>query len=236
MKKILITGATDGIGASIANCLIDEAHLILVSHNKDKLEKKKNELLLKNQNGCILPVCQDLTEENFEKNILDKCLSNEMIPNILINNFGLYPLDRVDDENFSQKMMNTIQQNLRSAAALVDIFLPFMKKNQAGKIIQIGSQLCKNVRKEAASYTISKHALYAYHKLLLETLKPYHIHSTIILPGSTNTASWDNASREIKAQIIQPEGIAALVRQIVLAHPSLIPDEVSIIASNPNWT
>jgi short-subunit dehydrogenase len=63
------------------------------------------------------------------------------------------------------------------------------------------------VRRRAVSYTISKQALYTYTKILREEMRRSNVKVTAILPGSTNTSSWDGLDAPVD-DFVQPEDVA----------------------------
>ena len=82
-KTILITGASSGIGESLA-IKLDKlgANLILTARSKDKLDK----LALKMNNAIV--VAGDLSDRDFPPNLYDEIVSKNIEIDILINNAG----------------------------------------------------------------------------------------------------------------------------------------------------
>ena len=78
---------------------------------------------------------------------------------------------------------------------------------------------------EAASYTISKQAFYAYSKMLSEALRQFHVKVTAVLPGSVYTASWEGT--EINpSELIQPEDVAQAVEMALSVSENTFLDEI----------
>lgn len=130
--KVLITGASSGIGKDMARILDKKGYsLILVARRKDKLENIKNEL--KNVQKII---CLDLSLEEscFE---LYRKLENENI-DILINNAGFgdcgefYKTDLI-------KELAIIETNIKAVHILTKLFLQNFKKKNKGWILNVAS-------------------------------------------------------------------------------------------------
>jgi NADP-dependent 3-hydroxy acid dehydrogenase YdfG len=110
--------------------------------------------------------------------------------------------------------------NLQSAILLTQPYLQQFKSLNNGIIIHIGSTLSTQVLTQAASYTISKHALRAYHELLIDFFKNSQVKVTLINPGFINTSSWDGIEAE-KETFIQEEDMIRAI-DFILQNPEYI--------------
>ena len=131
MIKVLITGASSGMGKSMAYYLhsLGNYQLVLVARSKDKLEEIKNDL---GKNVKIIPL--DLG--NY-----DNCIKlHDMVcdVDILINNagFGLFG-DFVETD--LEKEMQMININVRALHVLTKLYLKDMVKNNSGRILNVAS-------------------------------------------------------------------------------------------------
>ena len=131
MVKVLITGASSGMGKSMAYYLhsLGNYELVLVARSKDKLEEIKNDL---GKNVKIIPL--DLG--NY-----DNCIKlHDMVcdVDILINNagFGLFG-DFIETD--LEKEMQMININVRALHVLTKLYLKDMLKNNKGRILNVAS-------------------------------------------------------------------------------------------------
>lgn len=131
MKKVLITGASSGIGRSMSKCLysLGDYKLVLVARNKDKLNSIKKEL------------GSDVEVISMDLSIYDDCFKlHDMVKDvdILINNagFGLFGEFIETDIDKEMKMIDT---NIKALHVLTKLYLRDMINNNSGKILNVAS-------------------------------------------------------------------------------------------------
>ena len=131
MKKVLITGASSGIGRSMAKYLYNLGNykLILVARDKKKLDSIKKEL------------GSDVEIISMDLSIYDNCVKlHDMVKDIdiLINNagFGLFGEFIETDIDKEMKMIDT---NIKALHVLTKLYLKDMVNNNSGKILNVAS-------------------------------------------------------------------------------------------------
>ncbi len=175
MKKILITGGSDGLGKAIAEELSKDNKVIIVSTNKEKCEQTAKEL------KCEYFVC-DVSK--FEQ--VENMIKNAGDIDVLINNAGLWIQEELDFNDFN-KIQKVIEVNLLGVINCTKAVLPTMKKARNGNIININSQAGINYKKERVVYNASKWGVTGFSKSLEDEVKKYGIKVTNIMPGKMKT-------------------------------------------------
>lgn len=215
-KRILITGASKGIGKSITKTLAQSGYEIFVcARNEELLRKTAKEL------NVDYFVC-DLTNEEECKNLIDKIGKID----ILINNAGGYvwsPIEKTETKDIS----NLINLNIKAPYLLASSCIPHMKEQKWGRIVNIGSISGVVGEANASLYSMTKSALNGFTKALALELAEYGITVNTINPGWVETDLAENAvnesefsDQEIKDMIpqrrfIEPTEIANLVKYII---------------------
>ncbi|MDE0770656.1 MAG: SDR family NAD(P)-dependent oxidoreductase [Salibacteraceae bacterium] len=205
--KAIVSGATKGIGKAITLALAGKGYdLGLGARNLEELNFLRKEIQALYPDIEVITKSVDFSQKHETRNFAETFLHHWGDIDILVNNVGVYEEDNLDNlnENDLMKMFNV---NFFSAMRLTQPFLPEFKKRKSGHIINICSVLSKKVRKKAVSYSLSKQALYGYTKILRNELRNYDVKVTAILPGSTNTASWDGLDAPVD-EFVQPEDVA----------------------------
>jgi 3-oxoacyl-[acyl-carrier protein] reductase len=185
-KVVLITGASQGIGKDIALRLSKRNfQLVLVARNEKKLKSLRNYINKKFEN-CEYHVC-DVTELSQIEELFNELRKEKMLPSIIINNAGFGgPFENLEDttEAVWDKVFNT---NVKSLYYILKNAVPYLKKNNFGKIINIASAYGVIGGEKSVAYSSSKHAVIGFTRSLALELSDYNIQCNAILPGFINT-------------------------------------------------
>lgn len=207
--KVLVTGASRGIGKAVAAIFAANGHdLFLSSRNEVGLYKAMEELQTNNPPVSIKAKAFDLTDKQQAKDLGNWCLKYS-IPDIIVNNAGLFAPGSVYNEP-EGTLENQLAINVSSAYHLTRILLPGMMERKSGHIFNLCSIASLHAYENGGAYSISKFAMYGFSKNLREEMKPYNIKVTAVHPGAVLTDSWsgyDNSSN----RIMEAEDIAKMI-------------------------
>jgi len=225
--KIVITGASRGLGFSMAEAFATEGHdLYLTSLNEVRLYNALESLMSRFPDQIIKAKSFDLGTKKGTVDFGNWILDLGVLPDILINNAGTFQPGKVIDEPDGQ-LENMLNVNLFSAYHLTRILLPSMMKRKSGHIFNISSIAALQAYPDGGSYSISKFALTGFSKNLREELKPHSIKVTCIYPGAVYTDSWANSGVK-PDRIMKPSDIASTVVQISKLSPQAVVEDLVI--------
>lgn len=220
-KKVVITGASRGIGRAVAEAFAENgARLFLCARNEVSLYHAMAELQTRYPAAEIKAKAADLSVKEEAIAVGNWINEDGLAVDILVNNAGSFQPGSVYNEPDGQ-LETMITTNLYSAYHLTRTLLPPMMAAKSGQIFNICSIASLQAYSNGGSYSISKFALLGFSKNLREELKPYHIKVCAISPGAVLTDSWgnfDNRNRRIME--------AADVADIILATARLSPAAV----------
>jgi hypothetical protein len=205
--RILISGASRGLGKSIAYRLAAEKHnLILIARSESLLNELKVELEGRYAVD-VLPIAADLSKKEAFHFISSIIGTN--VPDIIINNLGVYKEGGAS--TLKKAFLNQqLDLNLMAAIELNQLFIEELKRRRNGLIVHINSIMGVEAKSLATAYSISKHALKAYSDALREELRADGIKVSTIYPAAINTSSWDGIEAN-KEQMIQTDDVAELI-------------------------
>ncbi|MDC0037775.1 3-oxoacyl-[acyl-carrier-protein] reductase [Alphaproteobacteria bacterium] len=225
-KKVLLTGASGGIGKALSNKFINNgAKLIFTSSSKNKLDELKN--LYGDTHSYYL---LDLSKtENLMDNIKNIRENNKDI-DIIINNAGIAK-DNLLLRMSTEQWQEVIDTNLSSSFYIIKNILPDMVKNRKGIIIGITSVVALTGNPGQSNYTASKGGMIAMYKSLAIEVAQRNINVNLIAPGfiespMTNKLN-DNQKKTIMDKIPMkrfglPEDIANMALFLTSDHSSYI--------------
>jgi short-subunit dehydrogenase len=224
-SSVLITGASQGIGRSIAITFAASTRrpILLLARNKKNLEQTKLLCEEAGANQVEVLVC-DATKMEDVLNI--EIPENFPVPGIIINNAGSY-LYKTLAETTDEEFRHEINVNLFSAVHIIKRFLPDLRKEDRALIINICSVGALRGLKDSGAYSTSKHALLGYTRSLREELKKTDIAVTAVNLGQTHSTSWD-ASDMSPERLINPTDVASLLVTISELSPRSVVEEILI--------
>lgn len=211
-KKILITGASKGIGESIARAIATlDFEIFITGRDEVRLQKIASEI-----NAKYIAI--DLLEAKS----CEKLVSEFGDIDILINNAGDYiwsPVEKTTAENIEK----IFKLNLQIPYKLISLTVPHMKNQKWGRIINIGSISGAVGEANASLYSASKAGLIGMTKSLALELAEFGITANVINPGWVKTGLIENENLNMDEEIdcvpqrrfIHPDEIAKLVEYLV---------------------
>lgn len=186
----IITGATKGIGKSLAVKFATEGHnLAVCARNGQDLVSLKQELELLNPEISVFTFQADISKKDEVEAFASAAVDAYRHIDVLINNGGVFLAGTTTDESAGtlEKMIDT---NLYSAYHLTRAILPYMDNSPKPHIFNMCSIASTTAYPNGGSYSISKFALLGYTKVLRQELLEKGIKVTAIMPGATWSDSW----------------------------------------------
>lgn len=180
--KALITGATSGIGMSMAKYLCSMGwELVLTGRNKNALENLKSEL---NTNVYIIPA--DLSEKEEVFKVYHYCKLHDI--DMLINNAGYGIFGRFDETDIEDEL-NMLNVNITALHILTKLFLRDFKKKNRGIILNVASSAGFMTGPLLSSYYASKNYVVRLSLAIAKELKKTKskVRISIFCPGPVDT-------------------------------------------------
>lgn len=212
--NILVTGASRGIGKTIAKSLQSYGNVYVTARNEEKLKEFENEMYF---------VCDLSKEDDLIK--LGEFIQEKGI-DILVNNAGNYTYCGIEDTEIS-KLNEILSINLKAPIYLMHSAVPHMKENKFGRIINIGSISGVMGEAYASMYSATKAGLIGLSKATGLELAEFGITVNTINPGWVDTELGKSSiedsefsEEEILESIpqrrfVKPEEIAGLVKYLI---------------------
>lgn len=224
-SSVLITGASQGIGRSIAITFAASTRrsILLLARNEKNLEQTK---LLCEEAGADQVEILVCDATNMEDVLNLQIPKNFPKPGIIINNAGSYlykTLADTTDEEFRYEM----EVNLFAAVHVIKRFLPDLRKEDHALIINICSVGALRGLADSGAYSTSKHALLGYTRSLREELKQTNIAVTAVNLGQTHSTSWDESDMSPE-RLINPTDVASLLVTISELSQRSVVEEILI--------
>jgi 3-oxoacyl-[acyl-carrier protein] reductase len=219
-KVAVITGASKGIGASIARAFAAEGASVVVNYASSKEGADRVVADIVSKGGKAVAVQGDVSKAADVDRIFAETKKKFGTLDVLVNNAGVYefsPLGEVTEEKFHRQFNTNVLGLLLATQAAAKLFGP-----EGGSIINIGSAVSRVTPPSSSIYTATKGAVDAVTGVLARELGPKKVRVNSINPGMVETEGVHTAGfigsdfqKQLEAQtplgrIGQPEDIAPL--------------------------
>lgn len=176
----LVTGASRGIGAAVADMLAGEgARVIRVARS-----------LKETQRDRVHDIPGDLTDSAQVSRLSARVIAQYGPPDIVVSNAGAFLLRTLESTDVAELELQ-LAANIRAPFAVAKGFLPAMRAAGRGAFITVGSVADHIGFPENAAYAASKYGLRGLHETLLAEYRGSGVRLTLVSPGPTDTAVWD---------------------------------------------
>src|SRR5215471_17839747 len=225
MRRILITGASRGIGRAIAQKLAAPTVTLLL-HGRDTVALAETCKAVGSNCAGVVKLIHDLATEKGVANLISQVGSEPI--DVLVNNAGIAvvkPFREITLEEWKQ----TIGVNVTAPFLLMQRFAGQMPPGSS--IVNILSIAAKTGFANWSSYCMSKFALEGFSQSVREELRERRIRVLNIYPAATNTEIWDDVAGDWpRDNMISAEQVASAV-EYALSRPAEVAVE-NITLSN----
>ena len=232
--RVLITGASAGIGAELAREFARHGHrLTLVARSKDKLAGLAAELE-REFHVDVKVVVQDLAKPAGVAAVVKAAQADGEEIGILVNNAGVIDVGAFAASP-TAKIVGLVNLNVRALTELTSLLLPRMVERGFGRILNVASLVAFQPVPSMAAYAASKAYVLALTEALSEELKGSGVTVTALCPGLTDTdmaveikAGSSTAAKLPKQLVSDPVEVAAA------AYKALMSGQVVLVPGLPN--
>ncbi len=239
-KNAIITGASKGIGKSIALRLAEEGvNLLLAARTQNTLDETVGEITSRYNVKCY-GLSTDVSKMEDLHRLATTAIKEFKQVDILINNAGVssqYPFEKQPLEDI-EKLAHT---NYLGYVRLIRLIIPHMIERKSGAIINMvsGSTLCDPLPRNFLTYSSLKVGLRAFLKGLFWEMRDHGIKVTSILPGVVDTELTDkleHITQEQKERLMSPQTVVDMVMFALSVPANACPLELAVINQQTPWT
>ena len=206
MKRILITGASRGIGRAIAEKLA-APEVTMLLHGRDTVALAETRKTVERKCAKVIPLIHDLATPQGVSNLISQAGADPL--DVLINNAGIAvvkPFREITLTEWDQ----TVGVNVTAPFLLTQHFAGQMPPGSS--MVNILSIAAKSGFANWSAYCMSKFALEGFSQSVREELRDRCIRVINIYPAATNTEIWDDVSGSWpREKMMSPAEIAGAV-------------------------
>jgi NADP-dependent 3-hydroxy acid dehydrogenase YdfG len=226
----IVTGASSGIGRSIAIALAEEgAAVYMIARDERRLEACASEVRRRNPDART--ACMDLTDDQTVRDFAAKLQSENASINVLVHSSGAYRGGRIESLPVEDLDLQ-YRVNVRAPYVLTQLLLPLLKATK-GQIVFINSTQGLEAGEAAGAFAATQHALKAIADSLRKEVNDAGIRVITIFPGRTATPRVEKIfaleGKPFRPELLlQPQDVAEMVRTALLAPRTAEITEISM--------
>ena len=192
-KVAIVTGGAQGFGLAITERFIESgAKVIIWDIDENEVKKALEKVKSKNLSYQIVDVSDF---KSINEKLIEIESSHRKI-DIFINNAGIAGMNANVAEYPNDEWKKIIDININSVFYCCKAIVPFMKKNNYGRIVNIASIAGKEGNPNASAYSTSKAGVIALTKSLGKELAQKNIAVNCVTPAAAKTRIFDQMSEE----------------------------------------
>ncbi len=224
-KKVIITGATGGIGHSLVKKFNElGANILATGTNEEKLANLKKQF-----SGITIEKFKLEEHDKIEK-FIENSYSKLGGLDILVNNAGI-TLDNISIRLSNENWSKVIDINLTATFLMCKSSIKKMLKNKSGKIVNITSIVGHTGNLGQANYAASKSGIIAFSKSLAIEYAKKNININCVSPGFIKTEMTEKINEQFKQKLIEkiPSGSLGSGEDVANSVIFLASDEANYI-------
>ncbi|WP_419875338.1 SDR family NAD(P)-dependent oxidoreductase [Candidatus Pristimantibacillus sp. PTI5] len=219
-KTALVTGGGTGIGRAASLALAARGVSVAVNYSRSRDDAEETVRLITNGGGRAVAIQADVAKDMEVRDMAEQVVRHFGAVDLLVNNAGITRHIPFDDlEGATEEVWDELYQvNVKGMFFCARAVAPYMRKNQQGAIVNLGSIAGQTGLGSSLPYAVSKAAVHGLTKSLARALAP-EIRVNCVVPGAVATRWWAGREEQMKKlapqmllkHISTPEDIASLI-------------------------
>lgn len=225
-KRVLVTGASRGIGRAIAlRFACAGADVVVAARDRDELEALAQEIRAKKRRCLVVPT--DLRDPLSIADLAQAVRDEFQGLDVLVNNAGVgtwAPIGELTLEQYDEMF----DVNMRAVFLLTQAVLPLMQEQGSGHVVNIASTSSRWTYPEGTVYCASKFAVLGFSEALAKELRTMGVRVTAVCPGQVNTFLGGAKPADWGEEMLTGEDVAETVLHAVSLPPHAIVTELVV--------
>ena len=229
-KKVLITGASSGIGKELVGQFAKlECDIFATGRNRKALKRLCETMRKSHPSSSVHFRPTDLGDLNQIKSLIKDVRDTLGYIDILVNSAGVFPVNKICDTSIDE-FQNCFNINVLAPFILTQEFCQNMSFNKWGRIINIGSSSAYGGAPKTSVYCASKHALLGLSRSLHKELKANNVRVICVSPGSVQTPMGKKVEElgQIYETFMDPKEVSKYIIEATSYDAQMVSEEIRL--------
>lgn len=195
-KTWFITGASSGFGKELVQAVLHKGDNVAATFRKPEQASAFSQ----QHSDRSLGIVMDVTREEQIKSGIQQALDKFQQIDVVVNNAGYGTIGAIEEFSL-EEIRAQMETNFFGAVAVTKEFLPILRQQGSGHIVQISSQSGFRAAAGFGVYNSSKFALEGFSEALAQEVAPFGIRVTIVEPGPFRTEFLAGSMKMAQQQI-----------------------------------
>jgi len=232
-KKALVTGASSGIGKSVALFLASKGiHVALVGRDEARLNETADQTAAISDVKTFCCIADLSVEDDARKAVNQAAIALGGLDYLMncagVSQRATYKIDEIESAEFHRIMRTNVDSMLYCSGEA----MKYLKESTAAYIINILSTAAFSTGAGGGMYSASKYAARALHESMVLGCKGSNIRVSAISPGPVHTDIWSHKIKTVaaskKEKMLQPDNIAEIVWFLLNLDPNVHIDNMKV--------
>ncbi len=226
MKVAVVTGASRGLGAAIAQGLAADGYAVAITYSRDHEAAERVVDAIAAREGRAAAFCFDVRDQAAVNDAMRK-VTRELGPiEVIVSNaISEHVAQAIEDQTWDH-YHELLEFSVRAPLSLLQSVLPDWKQRRSGCFISIGSESLALAKARSGPYLAAKAAMVGLSRSWAQELGPHNIRVNVVAPGFVPV------ERHAEVSVAEREGYAQQVPLRRLGATAEVADLVSFLASS----
>lgn len=199
-KVAIITGSSRGIGAETAKLLAQRGAKVVVNYARSATAAEEVVEAIQKRGGQAIAIQADARDMEQMSQLVEETVKIYGTVDILVHNAGMnFPKKTFEDMDWEEFIQKT-NDELQAAFVSTKVVLPYMKKQQYGKLVYVSSGLSNHPAPAFIAHGTSKGGLNSFVRYIAQEVGKQGITANVVSPGLVETDATTDLSQEFKQQ------------------------------------
>lgn len=199
-KVAIVTGSSRGIGAETAKLLAQRGAKVVVNYARSATAAEEVVEAIQKRGGQAIAIQADARNMEQMSQLVEETVKVYGTVDILVHNAGMSFPKKTFEEMEWEEFIQKTNDELQAAFVSTKVVLPYIKKQQYGKLVYVSSGLSNHPAPAFIAHGTSKGGLNSFVKYIAQEVGKQGITANIVSPGLVETDATADLPQEFKQQ------------------------------------